>query len=399
MATSSRPGAAPIPRLSALLIASDRQLARAFTESLASAHAFQIAAEMKSYPARRALEIRLDQVRPDVILLDLASDLDAACDVIRETAAYLPACRVVGLHHSNHSEAILKSLRVGATEFLHAPFEASAQLEAALRIERLLHAAQPAAALGKVIVFTSAKEGSGSTTLAREMAHSLRTLTRQRILLADFDIHGGTLAFTLDAVHAAPPLESGDDPWLQPAGVPRAVDHQGLSLVPAPQAPPGAPLEAERVQAFLEAARRAYDWVLADLPPVFDRLSLLALAEADRAYLVATPELPSLHLARKAVGALQQFGFPPERFRVVLNRVDRRGELAAGDIEKLFPSAVQVRLPNDPLALQRAIAEGLPVGPDSDFGKAAAALAAALAGETKKKSAEAAAPAAPSGGR
>ena len=389
-ASSPNPGSRT--RLSAILIAPDRQLARQFTDALAPAQAFQIAAEMKTYPALKALEVRLDQVRPDVLLLDLATDLEAACDVIREAAAHRPGCKVIGLHRSNDSEAILKSLRVGATEFLHAPFQATAQLEAAQRIERLLHAAQPPSAMGQVIVFTSAKEGSGATTLAREMAYALRSQTRQRVLLADFDALGGTLAFTLNAIQDA--LPAGEDGWLDDDGRPRAAEHRGVSLIANPQSPPETPAGGERLQEFLESARQGYDWVLADLPPVFESISLLAISEADQAYLLATPELPSLHLARKAVSALHQLGFPPDRFRVVLNRVDRRGDLAAADIEKLFPSAVQAKLPNDPLALQRAIADGAPVNPESDFGRAASALAAALASEWKKKmAAEAAAPA------
>jgi pilus assembly protein CpaE len=394
MAISS-PNSGNRPRLSAILIAPDRQLARQFTDALAPAQAFQIAAEMKAYPALKALEVRLDQVRPDVLLLDLATDLEAACSVIREAAAHRPGCKVIGLHRSNDSEAILKSLRTGATEFLHAPFQAASQLEAAQRIERLLHTAQPPSAMGQVIVFTSAKEGSGATTLAREMAYALRAQTRQRVLLADFDAMGGTLAFTLNAIQDAASAGAGEEGWLDGDGQPRAAEHQGVSLIANPQAPPETPAGGERLQVFLESARQGYDWVLADLPPVFERISLLAISEADQAYLLATPELPSLHLARKAVSALRQLGFPPERFRVVLNRVDRRGGLAAADIEKLFPSAVQAKLPNDPLALQRAIAEGAPVNPESDFGRAASALAAALAGELKKKAiAEAAAPAA-----
>ncbi len=393
MAVSS-PNSGARPSLSAILIAPDRQLARQFTDALAPAHAFQIAAEMKTYPASKALEVRLDQVRPDVLLLDLATDLEAACLIIREAATYRPGCRIVGLHPSNDSEAILKSLRVGATEFLHAPFESAAQLEAAQRIERLLHAAQPLSTMGQVIVFTSAKEGSGATTLAREMAFALRTQTRQRILLADLDTFGGTLAFTLNAIQDAVPIGAPEEGWLDDGGRPRATEHHGVSLIANPQAPPESPSGSERLQEFLESARQGYDWVLADLPPVFEPISLLAISEADQAYLLATPELPSLHLARKAVASLHQLGFPPERFRVVLNRVDRRGDLAAADIEKLFPSAVQAKLPNDPLALQRAIAEGAPVNPESDFGRAASALAAALASDrVKKLAAEAAAPA------
>src|SRR5208283_1885954 len=116
--TQSRP-----QELVALLIAPDRELARQFTATLHHTRAFQIMADLKSWPTQQALEIRLRQLRPEVVLLDVASDLDAACEVIRWVVAFSEAVQIVGLHHSNESEAILRSLRTGASEFLHAPFD------------------------------------------------------------------------------------------------------------------------------------------------------------------------------------------------------------------------------------------------------------------------------------
>ena len=41
---------------------------------------------------------------------------------------------------------------------------------------------------------------------------------------------------------------------------------------------------------------------------IFQRLSLLTLSEADRAFIVSTSDLASLHLARKAVKLVTQLG-------------------------------------------------------------------------------------------
>ena len=43
--------------------------------------------------------------------------------------------------------------------------------------------------------------------------------------------------------------------------------------------------------AVLEHARLNYDWVVIDLPVVFQRLSLMTISESDRAFLVSTSEL------------------------------------------------------------------------------------------------------------
>ena len=90
-----------------------------------------------AYPSQQALEIRLRQTKPDVVLLDLATDLDLACKLIRCISSLNLQTHVVGLHVRNDSDAVLRSLRMGASEFLFAPFEVRVQNEAVARLHRL----------------------------------------------------------------------------------------------------------------------------------------------------------------------------------------------------------------------------------------------------------------------
>ncbi len=50
---------------------------------------------------------------------------------------------------------------------------------------------------GSLVAFTSAKPGSGASTLAAQTAFALRRTTSQRVLLADFDLMGGIIGFYL----------------------------------------------------------------------------------------------------------------------------------------------------------------------------------------------------------
>src|ERR1700730_118955 len=111
------------PELAALLISPDRELARQFGVALEHSPGFKIVSELKTYPSEQTLDVRLRQFKPEVVLLDLATDLDSACELTRMIASLAPSVHVVGLHTGNDSQAILQSLRAGATEFLYAPFE------------------------------------------------------------------------------------------------------------------------------------------------------------------------------------------------------------------------------------------------------------------------------------
>ena len=371
------------PVLTALSVIPDRELASQFSGAIERTRAFQILSDFKSYPSQQTLEIRLRQSKPDVILLDLVTDLDVACELIRSVNALNLQTHVVGLHVRNDSDAILRSLRMGASEFLYAPFDPETQNEAVARLRRLLQP-EPADEVqpGTIIAFSSAKPGSGASTLAAQTAFALRRATSKRVLLADFDLMGGMIGFylklshtrsLLDALQAAEQLN--ETMW--PSFV-SATD--GVDILPAPETAYAGGVDAARLHAVLEHVRLSYDWVVIDLPVVFQRLSLMTVSESDRAFLVSTSELPSLHLARKAVNLLDQLGFPKERFQIMVNRINKRDEIGGADFEKLFNCPVHSRVPNDYFSLHRAVTLGQPVDGHCELGKAIQSLAERLSG-------------------
>src|ERR1041385_1337030 len=296
--------------ITALLIAPDRNLAQSFLATLPQTRAFQILADLKSYPPQQTLEIRARQLRPHVVLLDLATDLEAASELIRFIATLTPPVHVVGLHSSNDSQTILKSLRAGASEFLYAPFDLANQREAIARLRRLC-APEPQAAseAGHIVAFTSAKPGSGASTIATQSAFSLQRLSGKRILLADFDLTGGTIGFYLKLSHNYSLVDALQHVEHLDAALwnSLAVNYSGVDVLPAPAVPFADPVDGARLRMLVEQARQVYDWVVLDLPTIFSPTSLMAAAECERAFMVSTADLPSLHLTRKALTMLNQF--------------------------------------------------------------------------------------------
>jgi pilus assembly protein CpaE len=371
------------PVLTALSIIPDRALASQFSTAIERTRAFQILSDFKSYPSQQTLEIRLRQTKPDVILLDLVSDLDVACELIRSVNALNLQTHVVGLHVRNDSDAILRSLRMGASEFLYAPFDPDTQTEAVTRLRRLLQP-EPANDIqpGTIIAFSSAKPGSGASTLAAQTAFALRRTTSKRVLLADFDLMGGMIGFYLKLSHSKSLLDALEsaDQLNETLWSSFAASADGVDILPAPETAYAGGVDPARLHAVLEYVRLNYDWVVIDLPVVFQRLSLMTISESDRAFLVSTSELPSLHLARKAVNLLDQLGFPKDRFQIMVNRINKRDEIGGADFEKLFNCPVHSRVPNDYFSLHRAVTLGQPVDGHCELGKAIQSLAERLCG-------------------
>lgn len=369
------------PEITAVLIAPDRELAQKFLNALNGTHYFQILADLKSYPPPQTLEIRARQLKPQAVLIDVASDPVQALDLIRFIAGLNPPVLAVGLDSGSGSQAILNALRAGASEFLYAPFDAAAQGEAVSRLKRLV---QPEATetveSGRAVAFASSKPGSGASTVATQTAFSLHRITGKRVLLADCDLTGGTIGFYLKLSHSyslVDALQHAEhlDPALWSS---LTVNYGGVDILPAPAVPYADPLDGARLRTLAEQARWMYEWVILDLPTIFTRTSLMAVSECDRAFIVSTAELPSLHLTRKALTMVDRLGFPKDRFQVVVNRVDKRDDIGLTGMEKLFGCPVHSRLPNDYFALHRVVTLGQPLGADCELGRAIESVAQRL---------------------
>lgn len=387
------------PSLSALLIAPDREIMQQFQAAVQQTRAFQILAELKSYPPVNTLDVRLRQLKPDIVLIDVASNLAAALELTSFLSAQRPPIHVVGLHRSNDSAVLVQVLRAGASEFLFSPFDPVAQKDALGRLRRLRQPDTEAAhTLGKTIVFTSAKPGSGSSTLATHLAHAIRKATARRVLLIDMDLEGGTVAFFLKLQNGASVVDALERAEQLDANLWQSLvsNSGGIDVLAAPDTPYNETVDPSRLHEVFEYARILYDWIIVDAPSVFHRSTLLSVSEAEQTYLVATGDLASLHLARKAVQLLAQLGLSKDRYQMVVNRVSRKDGIAGSDIEKIFNCPVFASVPNDYFPLHRVISLGQPLAPDCELGRSLMALASKIStAGTEKKTATTESKAAP----
>lgn len=379
--------------LTAILISNDKDLAESFTSAVEAARSFQIISTLKSYPNRQTLDLRLRQLQPNIAFVDLASDLTTACEIITWINDANLDINIIGIHTKNDSEALILSLRHGARDFLFAPFDVNIQLEIAQRILRL-RTPEPTSEkdLGQVLGFASTKPGSGASTISAQLAFTLKRTTGKKVLLVDFDLMGGTIGFYLKLNHAYSLLDAVEHSTRLNAAVwGSLVTHSsGVDILPAPELPATGEVPSDRLHAVLQYARIVYDWIIVDLPSIFTRSSLLMLTECDTMYLVSTSELPSLHLARKAITMLSNLGLTKDQYKLIVNRVNRKEGIGVADLEKIFSMSVGCMFPNDYFSLHRVVTLGQPLGPDCELGRAFEGLAKQTSGSQqveKRKSA------------
>lgn len=380
----------PVPDSSipALLISPNRELADAFERAANPLKLFQIVADLKTYLPEQVLEMRIRQWRPSVVLLDLVSDIDAACDSIRYLMNRNSAVQCIGIHTSQEGNSIVRSLRAGAAEFLWMPFEAATLTAAHDRIFKLCEPAlveEPET--GTVIGFASTKPGSGASTLAAQSAFAIQRLCRKRVLLMDLDLMGGAISFYLKIHHSHSFVDLLDREELPDSAEWKSLTAHldGIDILPGPEDPLTVSLDPGRLHMVVEMLKKQYDYVILDLPSIFHRTAMLAFSEMDAAYLVTTAELPSLHLTRKAVEMLDTLGFERGRYNIIVNRLSKQEGIAAADLEKMFGTSVKAVLPNDYFSLHRVVTRGEPLRQDGELGRAIDSLARKVTGLVEAK--------------
>ena len=168
-----------------------------------------------------------------------------------------------------------------------------------------------------VIAVTSGKGGTGKTSITGAVAGSLSLMGR-RVLCIDMDIGLRNLDITLGLNDRA--LMDFSDVALGRCPLARAaVTHpelKNLSLLTAPMSLP-AGLTPDKVQALLNTARGAYDYIFIDSPAGLGPGFRLAVCGADRALVVATNDASSLRDAQRTVEELSQL----RQVHLVMNRI------------------------------------------------------------------------------
>ena len=125
-------------------------------------------------------------------------------------------------------------------------------------------------------------------------------------------------------------------------------------------------------------ARRFYNTICIDLSGNLEQISVEAMRESKQVFLVTTPEIPALHLARRKLQLLQQMDFG-EKVAVLLNRTHKRMLFSQTQIEKLLGTPVHLSFSNDYYEVQKSVGEGRAANPKTDLGSQFAKLAEMLA--------------------
>jgi pilus assembly protein CpaE len=356
--------------LRAAVICPNRELGDQLVTALLDSHRVGIVRRLDTYPSAIEIARFMRATAPEVVFLSIETK-ETAFDILSRIEKLAAGTQVVAVNRICDPPTLLETMRAGIREFLSPPFEPAVVLETVKRIEDLISANPPSyETTDSVFAFLPAKAGSGATTIAVNTCLALSKMKDMHVLLADLDLNSGLVGFMLsmnntahsivDAAENA--LDLDENLW------PKLVSSKdNLDVLPAGKLSPGIRIEGTQIRHILGYARRHYSAICVDLSGMMERYTLEVLHEAKRVYLVTTSELPALHLAREKLAFLRSQELDG-RVSVILNRYQKRGQIAPEEIEKLFGMPVHMTIPNDYAGVHAALTAAKQVSPSSALG-------------------------------
>jgi pilus assembly protein CpaE len=334
----------------------------------------------------------LRQSKADLLLVDLEQEPELGVKFIQFLADAQPGHRVIAFGGEISPDQLLTAMRAGVADYLHKPVSAELLRGAVGRVAQTLNSSRAKAeeeskAEGQVFAFFSPKGGSGSTTVATNLAVVLRQLTSKRTLLVDLDLELGETALMLGM---RPRFNFVDlvqnfhrmDADLLASFIER--HDSGVDLLSAPYHPEKAEMvSGDLIRRILLFLRQHYDYIVVDTSKSFSQATLATFEQADQVFLVTTADLPSLRNIQRGLPMMRRVLVRGEdQLRLVINRFDPKDQISAKDIERSLGLKVFWKLSNDYEAVLGSLNTGKPIvmNGTSSYSKDLKNLGVALAG-------------------
>jgi len=280
----------------------------------------------------------LNTAGPEVVFLDV-SEWDRAAPVVEKIRALSPGTAIIGFGSGVELVRPDELARAGVHALFAAPITVQGFREV---IKRAIHevdgAIQP-----NLAAFVPAKAGSGCSAKCSPESYLQDVLDDPTVLN-----HSQWTGYVTNC--------------------------HGIDLLPADRSRPAMRAEWNTYYQLLRHTKSEYDRVLVDLPEVVNDATAEVVSRAAHVFIVCTPELLSLELARQRSEELRGYGVDEKRIWVLLNRSPKSG-IPPGEVEEIVGHPVFAALPNDYQGLKRAVLEGELMPADTELGKAYVALA------------------------
>jgi pilus assembly protein CpaE len=314
-----------------------------------------------------------DGAPPDLIVVDIREDASGGLAHIERLRVTAPAAAIFAVANAADPDLILQSMRAGANEFFVWPPADDAFHGAIRRTATRRETAQGSRPAAQTFVFFGAKGGSGTTTIAVNCGVELARLSKRPTLIVDLKPGLGEVALFLgvrsrySVLDAIDNLHRLDREFLKEV----VVKHKsGLEILAGSDNfdRPGA-ADGGAIEELFRLLSRQYEYLVVDAGSQINSCTVAALYAADRMFLIANPDVPSVRNAQRLLERVRELGASGDRVRLLLNRAAEPYPIPPKQIETALGHQIHQMFPSDYKTVSTALNSGVPLSlaGDSDI--------------------------------
>src|SRR3989442_9316974 len=306
-----------------------------------------------------------DGTPPDLVIVDTRGDASSAMPGIERLRASAPGAGIFAIALEADPDVILQSMRAGANEFFTWPPDEETFRGGIRRTAARRETAQGAKPSATTLVFFGAKGGAGTTTLSVNCGVELARLSKRSTIIVDLKPGLGEVALFLGVrpryslLDAIDNLHRLDKEFLREL----VVKHKsGLEILAGSEHfdRPGAS-DASAIEELFRLLTRQYEYLVVDAGSLINSCTVAALYAADRMFLVANPDVPSVRNAQRLLERVRELGASGDRVRLLLNRAAEPYPIPPKQIETALGHPVHHTFPSDYKTVSTALNSGVPL--------------------------------------
>lgn len=345
----------------------------------------QITTALKNQPEFNLVDVldtsenlprEINRLSPSIVILDSVLGGQPTLDIMDELAAQFPEIALISILTSADTTEAQQVMLAGARAFIIQPFTQINLLSTMRRVYNLeTRRAQVRTAAAtrppdithpvRVITVFSPRGGSGTSTVAANLAVAIQLETGMRTLLLEGKLFFGHLDVMLNIRNQntisdlVPHATNLDEALVREIAAEHATGIEVLLAPSSLQVAQG--IRPEDMYNVFMNLNRQFDYIIIDAGSALNENTVTLLDIADRALVVTNPDLAALHDISRFIQLTWTLSYAPDKILIVLNRAGIPGGIRSADIGTALRQNVFAQIPDEGPKGLRAINSGEPL--------------------------------------
>ena len=321
----------------------------------------------KSYDA-------LKELFKPLVIVDTSNYQEQALNFIYKIKNEFPETAVIALSDKPDVDLVVRTMRLGASDFLSLPIIKQEFYNSISRIYENFINKNVKRSKCRIITVYSNKGGVGKTSVASNLAYELSKITKENVALIDLNFQLGDVTAFFDLKPAFnisymfQNLNNVNEDFLL-STLEKYKDTSLYILADPPYYKQNENISSGDIAKLFDILRNTFSYIVVDTSGGFDNKAITALKNSDLIFLVTIVNLPAVRNCQRCLELLEKSGIEENKIQILINRYMENDEISAEDIEEAIGRGIYWKIPNNYFTMMSAINKGVPVSsinPDSN---------------------------------